>query len=405
MQKELKILNKLYLNDSYLVKFSAVVEDVIKEDGKILVILDKTAFYPEGGGQPCDTGHIGESAVSYVYEENDKIYHVVDKDIEPSGSVECFIDWERRFDHMQQHCGQHILSAAFAKLLSGETVGFHLGNDYVTVDIAVESLTPEDTARVEKMSNDIVFDNIPIRLHYPGPDEISKFELRKEPSVEENIRIVEIDNFDFSPCGGTHPKHTGDVGLIKIRKWEKIKNAIRVEFLCGRRALKDYTWKNDYINELSSITSSKDTDILENIKKSISELHNANKENRLLKDKVLTYEAQEFYNNAEELKGVKVIKQQFENREFKEIISLAGKVVKNKSAVVLFGLKSDSAQMVFTRSTDVSIKINELFKEVLPLINGKGGGNPQSAQGGGPDISNLQSALDGAFIILKNRYL
>jgi len=398
-------LNRLYANNSYLVNFTANVLNIIRKDDKIQVVLDKTAFYPEGGGQPCDTGYIGNSFVSYVYEEGDIIYHVVDKEPEHTHNIECKIDWPRRFDHMQQHCGQHILSASFDKLLSGETVGFHLGSEYVTVDIAIDSLSFDDACRVEKMANDIVLRNIPVKLHYPEPKDIHKFNLRKQPKVEENIRIVEIDDFDFSPCCGTHPRLTGDIGLIKIRKWEKYKNSIRVEFLCGWRALKDYAWKNDYINELSNIVSSKDTEVLDNIKKSISELHAANKEIKLLKDKLLSYEARELYDSSEIVKNIRVIKQQFEGRNFKEIISLAGKIVKNQGAVVLFGLKSDNAQMIFTRSADVNIKINELFKEVLPLINGKGGGNPQSAQGGGPDVSNLMSALDGAYIILKNRYL
>lgn len=398
-------MDKLYLEDSYIKKFTANILNITQKNDDILIELDRTAFYPEGGGQPSDTGTIGGSFIKYVYEEDEVVYHVSDKKPSTTQNVECNLDWERRFDHMQQHTGQHILSAAFHKLLNGATTSFHLGADYVTVDISIDSLSQEDAKKVEALANNIVFQNLPVRLHYPDENELKNFDLRKAPSVDENIRIVEIDGFDFSPCGGTHPKLTGDVGLIKIRKWEKCKDNMRVEFVCGGRALNDYAWKNDYINEISSLISSKDTDTLLNVKKSISELHSANKEMRILKDKVLTYEASELYTAADEIKGIKIVKLVFTARDFKEVITLAGKIAKMNSAIALLGVKSDTAQMIFTCSQDVTIKINDLFKEALPLINGKGGGNPKSAQGGGPDKSNLESALDSAYIILKNRYL
>lgn len=398
-------MDKLFLNDSYIKEFNADILEIVHNENGTSVVLDKTAFYPEGGGQPCDTGVIGDYHVSYVYEENNLVYHVVDGEPSICKNIRCSIDWDRRFDHMQQHCGQHILSAAFDKLLNGATVGFHLGAEYVTVDIAVDSLTPEDARKIEALANDIVFKNLQVRYHYPEPHELSNFPLRKTPSVDENIRIVEVDGFDFSPCGGTHPMLTGDIGLIKIRKWEKYKNSIRVEFVCGWRALKDYYWKNEYINELSNILSSKDTDVLEGVKRTVSEFYTANKEVKNLKDKVLTYEASELYSCSEIINGVRIVKKVFSGRDFKEVTSLAGKIARNTNVIALLGLKSENAQLVFTRSSDVNIKINELFKEVVSLINGKGGGNPQSAQGGGSDVSNLESALESAYIILKNRYL
>lgn len=398
-------MEKIYLNNSYVREFSADIVNVVNKDGKTALVLNKTAFYPEGGGQPSDTGYIGGSRVTYVYEEDGTVYHVVEREPKDLSNVMCSIDWNRRFDHMQQHCGQHILSAAFDKLLKGATAGFHLGNEYVTVDISIESLSPDDAIKVEAMANDVIFANLPVKYHYPEPDELYKFPLRKAPSVEENIRIVEIEDFDFSPCGGTHPKLTGDIGLIKIRKWEKYKNYVRVEFVCGNRALNDYRWKNDYINQISNILSSKDTDVLENVKKTISELHAANKNIKAMKDELLSYEASELYDRCDAINGVKIVKHVFTDREFKEVIALASKISKKTSAIAFLGLKSESAQIVFTRSTDIDIKINELFKEILPLISGKGGGNPQSAQGGGPDVSNLESAIESAYIILKNRYL
>lgn len=398
-------MDKLYLNDSYIKEFKADVVNVVEDKERILIVLDRSAFYPEGGGQPSDTGYVGDCRISYVFEEDGVTYHVSDKLPDITKDIDCSIDWKRRFDHMVQHCGQHILSGAFHKLLEGPTVGFHLGDEYVTVDIGLDSLSTEDAERVEILANSVIYENRPVSYHYPDNDELSKFDLRKAPKVTENIRIVEVGGFDFSPCGGTHPSHAGEIGIIKIRKWEKYKNSVRVEFVCGMRALSDYIWKNNYINEISALLSSKSEDVLESVKKCVSELHAVNKEVKFLRDSVLSYEAISLYNNADEIKGVRIIKEVFKERDFKEINSLGNKIAGNKKAIALLGLKSDSARMIFTRSKDVDIKINELFKEVLPVINGKGGGNPMSAQGGGTDISNLESALDSAYIILKNRYL
>lgn len=398
-------MDKLYLNDSYIKDFKADIVDIIKEENRILLVLDRTAFYPEGGGQPSDTGLIGNCNISYVFEENDTVYHVSDKMPENIKDVYCTIDWARRFDHMQQHCGQHILSASFIKLLDADTVGFHLGTEYATIDVKVQALLPEDAARVEKLANDIVFENRCIKYHYPDSEELVKFNLRKPPKITENIRIVEVDGFDSVPCGGTHPGHTGDIGLIKIKKWEKYRDSVRVEFICGSRALSDYAWKNEYINKISALISSRDSELLDNVHKLWSELDSSRREIRQLRDTALAYEANQLYNSADVINGVRVVKRIFENRNFKEVISLSGKIAKLDSAIALLGLKGDTAQMVFVRSSDVNININDLFKEVLPVINGKGGGNPQSAQGGGSDVSNLESALDSAYIILKNRYL
>lgn len=398
-------MEKLFLNNPYFKNFKANILEIQESNRGFSVILDKTAFYPEGGGQPCDTGIIDGCNVSYVYEDEGIIYHVLDRKPRNFTDVDCCIDWDRRFDHMQQHCGQHILSAAFISILNAGTVGFHLGDEFVTIDLSINSISMEDIEKAEETANNIVFSNLPVIFHYPKSDELSQFKLRKPPSVNEDIRIVEIDGFDFSPCCGTHPLRTGDVGLIKIRKWEKNKDTIRVEFVCGKRALKDYTWKNRYINEISNILSSKDMDVLENVGKSINELHSANKEIKQLKDKNLEYEAEEFISTAETVKNVKIVKRVFADRDFKDVTYLAGKISKHSSVIALLGVKSSDAKMVFTRSTNINIKINEVFKEVLPLINGKGGGSPQTAQGGGTDTANLESALDGAYLILKNRYL
>ena len=369
------------------------------------IVLDQTSFYPEGGGQPSDTGYIEDLYISHVYEEDHIIYHVTNAKPEKLQHLKCSIDWDRRFDNMQQHLGQHILSACIDKLINAETVGFHLGVDYVTIDVTMESISQIQVDKVEYFANQIVFNNLSVTQLYPNESVLKKIPLRKPPKVKENIRIIEINQFDFSPCGGTHPTHTGEVGLIKIRKLEKIRDTTRVEFACGNRALKDYNWKNNSINQISSLLSLKDVDSLKGVEKIYTENISLKKEIRKLKEENLNYEAGELYRQTPEKRGIKIITKVFENRDFGEVRLLAAKTVSNPGTMALLGVKNEKAQIILSCSDEVTINMNELFKEISPMINGKGGGNSKTAQGGGDDKGNLEGALQAAHTIVEKRYL
>jgi alanyl-tRNA synthetase len=190
-------LEKLFLNNPYIKNFKANILEIQENNKGFSVILDKTAFYPEGGGQPCDTGIIDGCNVSYVYEDEGIIYHVLDRKPRNFTDVDCCIDWDRRFDHMQQHCGQHILSAAFINILNAGTVGFHLGDEFVTIDLSINSISMEDVEKAEETANNIVFSNLPVIFHYPKSDELSQFKLRKLPSVSEDIRMWKLTGLIF----------------------------------------------------------------------------------------------------------------------------------------------------------------------------------------------------------------
>lgn len=225
---------RLYYNDSYLLSFDArLVRQELRENGAA-VVLDESAFYPTSGGQPHDQGSINGVPIIDVVDEGEEVIHILKQPLPHDTTiVECRIDWARRFDHMQQHAGQHILSACFEQLFDAETVGFHLGQEVVTVDIAKDSLSKEEADQVENMANDNIYANKEIKAYFVEQEDVPSIPLRKPPTVTENIRIVEVDEFDYSACGGTHPARTGEIGMIKIRRWEKSRGNLRVEFVCG----------------------------------------------------------------------------------------------------------------------------------------------------------------------------
>ena len=281
--------DKIYLQNPYLREISARIVDKKYIDNKFYIKLNRTIFYPNmSGGQPMDKGTINGIEVLDTYEDGEDIIHVVKDNIQ-NNNVQLSIDWDTRFDHMQQHTGQHLLSSVFYNLYNAETVGFHLGREYVYIDITLPELTDEDINRVEKFSNKIIFSNFNIKTYYIDKNNISKIPLRKQPSVTSNIRIVEIDGMDYSPCCGTHHRSTGEIGLIKIRKWEKYKGNTRVEFVCGNRALQDYSWKNTCINNISTLLSSKDTDTYNKVKILFDHTEELEKENRDLQEELLKY--------------------------------------------------------------------------------------------------------------------
>ncbi|GAH96778.1 unnamed protein product [marine sediment metagenome] len=245
---------RLYYEDSYLKEFKAKVLKKIKIDNRKAVVLDETAFYPTSGGQPYDKGVIQDVPVVEVVEEGDEIIHILKEELKEkiNSEVVVKIDWERRFDHMQQHSGQHILSGALMKLWGVETVSFHLGEEVCTLDIAKEKLTGEEAKKTEEYANEIIFENRLVKCYFVEEGEdLKRLNLRKVPEKTEKIRIIEVEDFDLSACGGTHCRATGEVGMIKITKWEKRGEKIRLEFICGRRAWKDYFWKNEVIKSIS----------------------------------------------------------------------------------------------------------------------------------------------------------
>jgi len=386
---------KLYLQDSYLDHCPAAIIRKIQLDGQIGVILDKTIFYATSGGQPYDTGTINDVAVVDVFaNQNHEIVHVLEQSIEDS-RVKCLLNWERRLDHMQQHTGQHILSQAFLKTIEANTLSFHLGEKSATIDVDKADLNTATIHQVEELCNQIIIENRNVLVHTVDRDELHRYPTRKQPQVEGPVRIIEIEGFDHSPCGGTHCAHTGEIGLIKIWRHENYKGGTRIHFKCGFRALRDYQHKTEILKQLSNVMSAAETDLVANIVKLKTELKTARRERDRLSKALMDYEADKLISESLSYEGISLISKTFEERDMKALGVLANLIIERSSnTVIFFGTSiQNKAQLLFRSTSDISMDMNKLMQKACATIDGRGGGQTHKAQGGGPAIDKLQLAL------------
>jgi alanyl-tRNA synthetase len=387
---------RLYYDDSYLREFRAKALKASHTERGYEIILDQTAFYPSSGGQPHDLGHIHSGLVKDVFEnEHGEIIHCVDRPVD-SQDLECSINWERRFDHMQQHTGQHVLSQAFLRTSKLDTVSFHMGVDYATIDLDAESASMEQVRQAEDLANSILYENRPIKIRMAAPEEVPELGLRKESHRSGPLRIVEVKDFDVSACGGTHVKSTGEVGVITIRKIERVNRQARVEFACGRRALELH--RKD-VQNLEAIARRFSVGLHETHQRVEKQGEEVRQLRRLLQEKNKTLArllAREFYVEAPEYQGFKMVKRLFEGEEIDFIKLLAQCVVAQGPCVALLGNRSAQAQLVLAQSESLPWDLRPLISECSRLIEGRGGGSRTLAQAGGRNPSQLQSALDWA---------
>ena len=386
---------RLYNDDPYLTEFRAEVIETLPYGDKYGIVLDRTAFYPAGGGQPWDTGYLNDEKVTEVIEKDGKLLHIVDNKL-LSTEVKGSVDWARRFDFMQQHTGQHILSACFEKLLTGSTDSFHMGKDIVSIEINIDSFSIDDAERIENMANDIIYSNLPVIARIVSGEELNSLPLRKMPKVTENIRIVEVKETDYSPCGGTHVRTTGEVGMIKIKNWEKCKGGIKFAFVCGNRALKDYGLYNSIIRALCEKLSARDSEIVEAVDKLLFDLRNTEKQLSASTQELIRIEADNTIKECPVVSGIRLISRVLDNRSINDVKLLAQYLTKVPGTVALLACKNENAQVIFSRSEDVNMDMNALFKAVLPIIDGKGGGNSRTAQGGGSRVDRLEEFMNNA---------
>jgi alanyl-tRNA synthetase len=388
---------RLYYLDPYRREFEAKVVERTSMGTKPGLILESTCFYPTSGGQPHDEGSLNGVPVINVFERGDKaIVHVLATELK-GDFVHGVIDWERRFDHTQQHTGQHILSQAFLQVLNAATVGFHLGKEASTIDVDKAPLAAAQLDRVEDLANEIVFADLPVKTYSVAEPELTSLPLRKLPAVEMPIRIVEVEGFDYSPCGGTHCRRTGEVGLIKITKVERRGQETRIEFLCGGRALADYRSKNQTVTELANRFSVGAWELAEAVERLAEEAKSSKRELNAAKNRLLDYEAVELLAEAEQHGDVRVVRKVFANREGEEVRCLALRLVESEGSVALLGLSEEKAQLFFACSVDLPYDMNDLLKEACQAIGGGGGGQRHFAQGGGPDGSKVGEALKIAY--------
>ncbi|MGB2764853.1 MAG: alanine--tRNA ligase-related protein [Candidatus Aminicenantaceae bacterium] len=396
MKKETK---RLYLEDPYQVKFDARVIEKVFREKKPALILDQTCFYPESGGQPYDKGTINGINVINVLEDNGKIVHILEKAI-TTQSVSGKIDWETRFDHMQQHSGQHILSQSFNELFGAETLSFHLGEVLSTVEIDLGKISDEDVKNVEKRSNEIVFQNREIKSYSVLEEQVKNIPLRRPPKKKGEIRVIEVSDFDFSACGGTHVRRAGEIGLIKILSWEKIRNNCRFEFVCGKRAFEDYVWKNRILRELSNRFTVHEREILPSVEKLSSDLKSQKRKTKKMQEKIVRYEAQDIVQKAKE----KIIKKIFTDKTQDELRFLALSIIREGDFIVLFGMRGEKrGHLVLACSENFNIDMRELVPVASSLIKGKGGGRESLVEIAGEDTKNIELALDKLYKSVRKK--
>jgi len=386
---------RLYFTDAYLREFSARIVARDERGGHPAVALDQSAFYPEGGGQPADAGTLNGVPVLDVQAENGVVWHMLARPA-PDDAVQGVIDWPRRFDHMQQHHGQHLLSAAFEQLYELRTVSFHLGTASSTIDLAGTALTDAQAVAVEELANQVIWEDRPVLARFVTADELVLLSLRKPPSVVGPVRVVSVPNFDHSACGGTHPRTTGGVGLLHIRRWERRSDVVRVEFLCGGRALHDLRWKNATIGRLAADLSVGAEELEATIRRVREAEERARKRLAVVGEQLIAHEARELSMLADLAGIVRVVRRSYDDRGIDELRALA-KAIAAHGCLALLGLRGEKPQLVFARAEGLEVDCGALLRATLEPYGGRGGGQPALAQGGLPDAAQLDAALRAAF--------
>lgn len=394
---------RLYYDDSYTTHFPARVVERLTVGDHPAVVLDRTYFYPEGGGQPADRGTIaGVEVLDVLTREGDyAVLHVLSSPVGEE-EVSCEVDWNRRFDHMQQHTGQHILTQAFVQTAGANTIGFHLSSDRVTIDLDKGGLKPETIDAVEDLVNRVIYENRPVAVETINPDDIDGVRMRKMPDalVTDGLRVIEVSGFDRTACGGTHVAHTGEIGLIKIVKLEKYKDGTRVEFCCGWRALHDLRLKNEMVNRLAADFSVGFLELDEAVTRLKAELKETRRALKAATDSLMQYEAGDLLASARlGENGVQVIRRAFDGRDPGELRSIASRLVESPGVLVLLGTSGEKSQLVLARSADLTQDMAVILKQALAALgDARGGGRPDFAQGGGvrADLAAVEAALETA---------
>ncbi|MGL4362635.1 MAG: alanyl-tRNA editing protein [Cellulosilyticaceae bacterium] len=371
----------LYDQNPYCQSFIAEIINIHEDNDLYHILLNETAFYPTGGGQPCDLGYIEDCPIIDVYEKENQIYHVSPKKPIKIHKAKCIIDWQRRIDHMQQHTAQHLLSAIFSEKLNASTDSFHLGSDYCTIDIDLPQ-PAQSISTVFELANEKIQECISITAFYPSKQELKKLKLKKLPKKTlDTIRLVSIDDVCLDACCGTHVKNTLELMHISLVKIEKQKNGQRIYFIAGFRSLKS----------LVLTASTAKTELAE----ATTKYHQASSLCTQLKSTIEDYEVSSLIQSTEQTSPYTVITKIFDNKTTKELQRFAAKLVTTPDVIALLGLKVDGmAYLIFMCSNSVkNIDMSKLLQDSITFIDGRGGGTKNSAQGGGKSINNLESAM------------
>jgi len=386
---------RLYYDDPYLISFDASIASVERRDDRVVATLDRTAFYPTSGGQPFDTGTLaGHRVVDVVDRDDGQIEHVLDagaaagaQPLQVGDAVRGDVDWPRRFDHMQQHTGQHVLSAAFERLFHIRTVSFHLGADVSTIDLA-RDVSQSELAAAEQEANRVVWDDRPVAIRYATDAEAAALPLRKESKRTGRLRLIDIADFDLSACGGTHVARTGAIGVIAIPAWERFKGGVRIEFLCGGRALARFRAWRDSLAATTRLLSVTAAELPSTIERLQADAKAQKRAVTALQAELAGFRAEELVAAAEPVvlrdgSAARVVARALDG-DANTLKSLASSIATRPGLVAVLLSSSTPGLAVVARSSDVGgVHAQQVLAQLVAEFGGRGGGKPELAQGGG----------------------
>jgi alanyl-tRNA synthetase len=401
------LTERLYYTDSSVDEFEARVVAIRREAGNVAITLDRSAFYPTSGGQVFDTGWLDLSVTDRIrvkevteHEQTGDVLHIIEggaEGLQPEAIVRGTIDADRRRDHMQQHSGQHVLSAALEKLDGLPTVSFHMGDESCTIDLAADALTAKQLESAEKLANEVITENRPVEIRFATPDEARAMGVRKIPATQrDQLRLIEVRDFDLNACGGTHVRSTGQIGTILLRKTEKVKQGVRVGFVCGLRAVRTARRDFETLTDASAVFSTHIWDVPQQARKSLDEIKSAQKAQHQLLEEVAELQADRMLQTAEDRGEFKLVVRFFPERELGFLKMLAQKLIRQGKAVALLGCGGSQPSLIFGQTPGLANDMGALMKQTVQRLGTRGGGNRDMAQGGAPDCTNAEQALHKA---------
>lgn len=399
---------RLYYHNSHLTEFDARVISVTNDAaGRFAVTLDRTAFYPTGGGQPSDTGTLDAARVVECIDDEEAgvVRHIIEGAVPSVGArVAGRVDWARRLDHLQQHTGQHILSQAFVQLFDAGTRAFRMLERASEIDVDLRDPSSERIERAVELANKIIWEDRPVSIRQVSAEEAAALPLRKDSARMGDLRIIEIENFDLSPCGGTHAARTGEVGILAVRSWERARGLTRIEFVAGGRVLADYRRANHTARSVAALFSAGRDDAAELAARALEENKTLSRRLRTLEEIAARVEAEELI-EASQPGGdrgdarARIVTRAFTDRDAESLKRLALSIIARPGLIALLGSRDTdgrAARLVFARSPDAHGDMNALMREACTLLSGRGGGRPDLAQGGGTNVEQLSLALETA---------
>ncbi|MBV8205839.1 MAG: alanyl-tRNA editing protein [Acidobacteria bacterium] len=389
---------RLYYDNSFLYEFEAAVAEASPaENGRHQVVLDRTAMYPSSGGQPFDTGVLHAQGREYRVvevaerESGDAVVHFLEgsPDLPPGMPVRVRIDEPRRRDHMQQHSGQHVLSAAFLELFQLPTVSFHLGEEVCTIDLDANSLVPAQVEAAERLANRIVTEDRAVTIRYAGVEEARQMGIRKLPPRPGTIRIIDMGGFDLTACGGTHVRSTGQIGPILLRKCEKVRQGMRVEFVCGERGVRASRREFLALTQAAEALSAAPADLPAQVARLAAELKASQKTEARLLEQIADYEARELSAGAQQ-QGRRAVVKSYSDRDAVYARLVAKGCVAHGAAAALVTTTLGSPAVILAAASNAGLNAGAILKQALAEAGGRGGGSPELAQGGVADPEKLR---------------